>query len=37
MMTFDRNVLTDLSAKPELSFLDDILAGTEGSNCRRFR
>lgn len=28
-MTFDRNQLTGLSAKPDISFLDDIIAGTE--------
>ena len=28
-MTFDRNNPTGLSAKPDISFLDDILAGTE--------
>ena len=28
-MTFDRNNPTGLSAKPNISFLDDILAGTE--------
>lgn len=28
-MTFDRNNPTDLSDKPNISFLDDILAGTE--------
>lgn len=28
-MTFDRNQLTGVSAKPDISFLDDIIAGTE--------
>ena len=28
-MTFDRNQLTGLSSKPDISFLDDIIAGTE--------
>ena len=28
-MTFDRNQLTGLSDKPDISFLDDIIAGTE--------
>lgn len=29
MMTFDRNNPTGLSDKPNISFLDDIIAGTE--------
>ena len=28
-MTFDRNISTGLSAKPDISFLDDILDSTE--------
>lgn len=28
-MTFDRNQLTGLSGKPDISFIDDIIAGTE--------
>ena len=28
-MTFDRNQLTGLSSKPDISFLDDIIASTE--------
>lgn len=28
-MTFDRNQLTGVSTKPDISFLDDIIAGAE--------
>ena len=28
-MTFDRNQLAGFSSKPDISFLDDIIAGTE--------